>query len=311
MEAHSRGMSNEQLNDLGKLSTALAALVEKTAGAVVAVKAGAYRTASGISLGNDLFAVASHSLRREERIPIYSASGGQAHATVLGRDPGIDLAILKAEGLTGTPLEAAKPESLKPGMLAAVVGLTTDVGATASLGVLGAVGPGRRIWRGGTLDAFLRVDANVYPSQAGAAVVTSEGEWIGMVTPALSRHSVLAVPVSTIQRIANELQQQGRIRQGYLGVGVQPVAVVRAESKEGQKTGLIVLSVEADSPAEKAGVLLGDVLLQFDGKPMTDVDELHAALRGEIVGRKVKAAIWRGGSAIDLEIAIEERGRKN
>ncbi len=170
------------------------------------------------------------------------------------------------------------------------------------------MGPARKNWRGGTLDRFLRLDVNLYPSQSGAAVVNAEGQLIGMATPAMSRHSTVAVPVLTIERIARELLEQGRIRHGYLGVGVQPVAV-RGQTE--QESGLIVLSVEPDSPADKAGLLLGDVLLTFDGKAMADIDDLHTALRGDIVGGTVKAVVLRGGVPVEVNVPIVERGRKS
>jgi S1-C subfamily serine protease len=300
-------MSDTQWKDLSGFSQALSALVEATSGSVVAVKSAAYRVTSGVTLGNNLIAVANHSLRRDGRVPVYAGNGGESTATILGRDPGIDLAILKAEGLDTKKLTTADPGTLKPGSLAVVVGFTVDVGATASLGILGATGPARRIWRGGILDRFFRLDVNVYPSQAGAAVVNAQGDLIGMATPALSRHAAVAVPVSTIEKLAQELLEQGRIRQGYLGVGVQPVGV----SGQLQQTGLILLSVEPDSPAEKGGLLLGDVLLRLDGKAMTDVDDLHVALRGDIVGRTVKAMILRGGATLERELTIVERGGKS
>jgi S1-C subfamily serine protease len=301
-------MSNRQAGDLTGFSQTLAALVEEAAHGVVAVKSAAYRVTSGVAIRDNLIAVTSHSLRRDHPVPVQTADGNQAEATILGRDPGIDLAILKVDGLKANPLRTADPASAKVGMLTLVVGLTVDVGVTASLGILGAKGPARRNWRGGTLDEYFRIDVNPYPSQSGAAVVSAEGELIGMATPALSRHSVVAVPVSTIDRIARELLEQGRIRHGYLGIGVQPVAV-GGNVKSTQKTGLILLSVESDSPAGKAGLLLGDVLLTLDGKPVADIDDLQAALRGDVIGKILKASLIRGGEVQDVEITIAERGK--
>jgi S1-C subfamily serine protease len=301
-------MSSTQLSDLGRFSDALAALVNESAAGVVAVKSAAYRVTSGVALHDNLIAVASHSLRREDRVPVHAADGSQTVATILGRDPSIDLAILKAEGLSTKGLPAADSSSLKPGSLAMVVGLTVDAGVTASFGVLGAVGGARKNWRGGTLDQFLRLDVNLYPSQSGAAVVNAAGQLIGMATPAMSRHSTIAVPVSTIERIARELLEQGRLRHGYLGIGVQPVAV---RGKTEQESGLIILNVEPNSPADKAGLLLGDVLLTFDGKKMTDIDDLHGALRGDAVGKTVKAAVLRGGAVIEVDVPVVERGQKS
>jgi S1-C subfamily serine protease len=199
-------------------------------------------------------------------------------------------------------------------MLAAVIGMTMDVGPSASLGVLGAVGGPRRTWRGGTLDSFLRLDVNLYPSQSGAAVVDVDGKLIGMATPGLSRHSALAVPMATLQRVSEELLREGRIRRGYLGVGLQPVAILKSlRDRHGieAESGLIVLSIEADSPAEQAGLQLGDVLISIDGRALEDVDDLQSLLRGDAVGKTVRAKLLRGGEPVESDITIGERVQKS
>jgi S1-C subfamily serine protease len=222
------------------------------------------------------------------------------------------VAILKADGLKLTPLQARDPVSLKPGMLAAVVGLTTDAGPSASLGILGAVSGSRRTWRGGVLDHFIRLDVNVYPSQVGAAVVDSDGGLIGLATPGLLRHSSVAVPVTTLDGTVDELLQQGRIRQGYLGVGLQPVVIPTSlqEKIGGQKSGLIVLSVEPGSPAEKAQLQLGDTLISLNTKPLNDIDDLQNALHGDSVGQAVNLTLLRGGERVQTQITISERSQR-
>lgn len=310
--SHSEAMNSGILNDLSGISQAVSDLVSRAAAGVVAVKAAPYRVVSGVVLHDNLIAVADHTLKREESVPVHNAAGEEHAATILGRDPSVDLAVLKAETLRVTPLPPADVAALKPGMLAAVVGRTVDVGPTASLGVLGAVGPTRRTWRGGTLDHFLRLDVNLYPSQAGAAVISAEGSLIGMATGALLRHSAVAVPVATLHRIADELIKEGRIRHGYLGVGLQPVAIqtLKRKVENAPATGLIVLSVEPDSPADRAGLQIGDILIALAGKPATDVDELQTALRGDVVGRTITASLIRAGEPLQAEITIAERGRK-
>lgn len=299
-------------DSLGSLSNALAALVEKTAQTVVVVKPAAYRVASGVILRDNLVAVANHSLRRAEPIPVQLADGSKTQATILGRHTGFDIALLKVDGTLTAPA-LSDPAQLKPGMLIAVVGLTLDVGPSASLGILGAVGGARRTWRGGTLDHFLRLDVNLYPSQSGAAVVDAAGSLIGMATPALLRHSAAAVPVATLNRIADELLNQGRIRHGYLGIGVQPIAIppaLRQTRSITSDSGLILLSVEPDSPAAQANLQLGDILLSLDGRDMGDVDDLQSALGGDNVGRTVTASLLRAGAIIQVELTIAERGQK-
>ena len=311
--AHSEAMSSKLAADLSGISDALVDLVSRSIPGVVAVKAAAYRVASGIVLENGLIALADHSLRREDHIPVHTAGGQEATATILGRDPSVDLAILKADGLNTRPLTTANPDALKPGMLAAVVGLTIDVGPSASLGILGAVGGSRRTWRGGTLDHFFRLDVNLYPSQSGAAVVTAEGQLIGMATPGLLRHSAVALPVKTIQRVADELLKEGRIRHGYLGVGLQPVRIpanLRSRISVAAESGLILLSVEPDSPAEGARLQVGDILISLNGKAVTDIEDLQMALRGDVVGQTVTALVIRGGEPIEVSITIAERTRE-
>lgn len=306
-------MTSTVIADLSAFSQALADLVEKTAAGVVAVKAAPYRIVSGLVVREDLVAVSSHTLRREDRIPIQTIDGIQAVGTILGRDPTIDLAFLKLESGKLKPLTAADPTSLKAGALAAVVGLTIDAGPSASLGILGAVAGPRRTWRGGTLDHFFRLDVNLYPSQSGAAVVDAEGRLIGLATPALLRHSAVAVPLVTLNRVADELLQQGRIRHGYLGVGLHPVAVpasLREKLGVAAEAGLILLSVEPESPADKAGWLVGDILISLDGKAIIDIDELQTALRGNTVGRSVTASLLRGGELIETQVTISERKQK-
>jgi S1-C subfamily serine protease len=288
-------------------------LVSETSAAVVAVKAGAYRTVSGVVVDAEHIAVPEHALKRRESIPFITSSGDEAAATILGRDPGVDLAILHLPGLPAPCLPGADVGSLKAGMLAAVVGMTKDVGASASLGILGAVGPERRTWRGGTLTEFIRLDVNLYPSQYGAAVVSAEGKLIGMATPALSRHSTMTIPLSTIQRVIAELHKEGRIRSGYLGVGVQPVMIpesLRAKIPGNPERGLILLSVVPGAAADQAGLQVGDILLNLNGNKLEDIDELQAQLRAEHIGKPSELLILRGGEPRTISVIIQEAERK-
>jgi S1-C subfamily serine protease len=298
---------------LASLSQSFVDLVQKTTEGIVAVRVAPYRVVSGIRVREDIFAVADHSLRRQDKVPVHTANGEHASATILGRDPGVDLAFLKADGLGGAQLAQADPASLKPGSLVVVVGLTLDVGPSASVGILGAVGGPRRTWRGATLDHFYRLDVNLYPSQSGAAVVNHSGELIGLATPALLRHSAVAVPLSTSSRVLDELLKTGRIREGYFGVGMQPIPIpagLREKTGFDSESGLIVLNVVSGSPADEAGVQLGDILIALEGKPISDVDELQAALRGENVGRTLNAVFIRGGETVETQILVAERARK-
>jgi len=303
-------MSNAASLDLAGFTESLVALIERAAQGVVAVKAAPYRVTSGVSISENLVAVADHTLRRKDSIPIELADGTKAVASILGRDRSIDIAIMKVEGVSLKPLPASDPAFLKSGSLAVVVGLTTDVGPSASVGIIGAAGGARRTWRSGTLDYFFRLDMNLYPSQSGAAVVDAQGRLIGLATPGLLRHAAVAVPLVTLNRVAQELLQEGRIRHGYLGVGLQPVAIpehLRAKLGDIPETGLIVLSVAGDSPAQQADLQLGDILISLDKNHLSSIEELQAILRGEIVGRSVSAQLIRGGELVQAQIVVSQR----
>jgi serine protease DegQ len=301
--------------DLQGYSNSIAQTVEKAGRSVVAVKSAAYRVTSGVAFREDLIAVNNHILRREGPITVQLADGSQHEAAILGRDPGLDLAVLWLKDKKLEVLDQEPEDAQRAGALAIVVGRTIDSGLSASVGILGAVSGPRRTWRGGELHKFLRLDVNLYPSQAGAAVVSATGCFLGMATPALLRHSALAIPNETLNRIADELRREGRIRQGYLGVGLQPVAIpehLRSKSPAAGESGLMVLSVEPGTGAEEAGIQLGDILLAFGETTLSDTETLMSALRGDTVGKPVKLALIRAGNLIEVTVHVREKssGRK-
>lgn len=292
------------------LSRSLESLVAAAATGVVTLKAAAYRSSSGIVLPNGLIAAAAHVVRREERILVRSQEGPIGEATVVGRDGDIDLAILRLPELSLQPLKVAAPETLKPGALAAVVGMTPDVGPSVSLGILGAVGNARSTWRGGRLDRFLRLDVNLYPSQSGAAVVNASGELIGMATPALSRQSTLAIPAETLTRLAEQIARDGGLRRGYIGVGVQPVAIqpsVATRLNLQAQHGLLLVSVEDGSPADTAGLQLGDVLISTAAGLLHSPEDLQSLLRTAPVGKEIAFTIIHGGELETRSVVVGER----
>ena len=312
LNTHTGLMSQGTATPLQALSHGLESVVQTAMGGIVTVKGLGHRVTSGVTIAPNLIATADHAVKREEHIPIITSTGQKLDGTLLGRVPSIDLAVVKTEESTFKTLPAAPTETLKPGSLIAVVGLTTDVGPSASLGILGAVGERRRTWRGGVLDRFLRLDVTLYPSQIGAAVLNMEGQLIGLATPALLRHSALAVPVETLHRFAEELLKVGRIRHGYLGVGVQPIAIpesLRAKVNLDLMSGLIVMLVNPESPAEKAGMQLGDILVSLGAKQLTNTEELQSAIAESAIGSNVTARVIRGGELISVSIAISERPR--
>jgi S1-C subfamily serine protease len=159
----------------------------------------------------------------------------------------------------------------------------------------------------------VRLDLSLHPAGAGSAVVGASGKLLGIATPALSRVSVFAVPLSTVARVADNLVAHGRVPRGYLGVGLQPIAIpehLRSKLNLANSTGLIAISVENEGPAGKAGMSIGDVLLELGGRPTQRTENVQEVLSSESVGKKIQARILRGGNAVELDITIAERPRK-
>ena len=185
----------------------------------------------------------------------------------------------------GTPAATfGSTETLKPGHVVLAIGRSPDSGVNATMGIMSAVSGPWRSWRGGQIDQYLRLDLTLYPGSSGGAVVDTAGRVLGIATSALSRIAGLAVPVSTVNRVVDELLRTGHVSRGYLGLGLHPVALPDGS------TGLIVLSAEPDGPAARAGVLIGDILVALAGKPVTDTDDIQSALDGESVGKPVGGA---------------------
>ncbi len=304
-------MSSSETIPASALSAQLVRLIEESTHGVAVVKGAAYRTSSAVVIADNLIATTAHTLKREERVGIVLPGGAEATGTLAGRDPGIDVALLHVEGAKLAPLAPAAPPRV--GALIAVVGFTADVGPSASLGIIGAVGGPRRTWRGGSLDQFIRLDVNVYPSQSGAAIVDIEGGLIGLATPALLRHSAVAIPYTTLKRVADEISREGRLRQGYLGVGLQPLPLpdsLREKAGVASRSALMVLSIEPESSAERSGLQLGDILLSLGGVPTEDPEDLQQVLRGDRVGQTLEALLIRGGEIVRLPVYIQERPSK-
>jgi S1-C subfamily serine protease len=305
-------------NPLIALSHELAATAERTGRSVVAVNARWRNASSGVIWRPGVIVTADHTIRREEEIRVTLPDGRSAAAELAGRDPGTDLAVLKVDTADGLVARASASDSVKTGNLVLAIGRAAETGVSAAMGVVSNASGPWHTWRGGKLDRFVRLDVGLYPGVSGAAVVDVEGKLIGIATAGLSRNSLLAIPALTIDRVSDELLRQGHIARGYLGVGLQPIAVpehlttklkLRSESK-GTAAGLIVLSVEPDGPAGKAGVVIGDVLVALDETPVAGTDDVQDFLSGDRVGQPLKASLVRGGELTEKTITIGERSQR-
>lgn len=305
-------------NPLIALSHELAAAAERAGRSVVAVNARWRNASSGVIWRPGVVVTADHTIRREDEIRVTLPDGRSAPAEIAGRDAGTDLAVLKVDTGDAPAPRSATHDSVGTGNLVLAIGRGPETGVNASMGVVSSASGPWHTWRGGKLDRFLRLDVGLYPGVSGAAVVDVEGNRIGIATAGLSRSSLLAIPAVTIERVADELLRRGHVARGYLGIGLQPIAVpehlttklkLRPASK-GAAAGLIVLSVEPDGPAGKGGVVIGDVLVALDETPVASTDDVQEFLSGDHVGKPLKASLVRGGELAEKTITIGERPQR-
>jgi S1-C subfamily serine protease len=293
---------------LRNLSDDLATTVETAGSGVVRVEARRRLPASGIVWSSDgVVVTAHHVVERDENINVGTAGGETVAATLVGRDPTTDLAVLHVEGADLAPPTWAEPDGLSVGHL--VLGLGRP-GRTvqATLGIVSALGEGWRTPAGGRVEPYLQTDLVMYPGFSGGPLVDVAGGVLGLNTSALLRGISLSVPTPTVRQVVETLLAHGRVRRGYLGVGAQPVRLP-ADLAEGvgQETGLLLVSVEPGTPADEAGLTLGDTIVALDGQPVRHMDELLALLGGDRVGASVPVGIVRGGQTQELTVTIGER----
>ena len=180
----------------------------------------------------------------------------------------------------------------------------------AALGVVSLVVPERRAWTGAALAPYIRLDLGLQPTAVGGAVIDAHGRVIGIATPRFARFGAIAVPAPTVNGVVDVLLQKGRIPRGYLGVGLQPVRLpdaLRRTLQRDDKTAAIVLEVEPEGPAHKAGIVIGDIFVAFAGHPVSRLEDVHGQLGAESVGKSLPIKFVRGGALQETNIVVGER----
>ena len=283
---------------LSSFSSNLADLVERAGQSAVGIEARHRIGSSGFLWKPGVIVTAGHAIRRDEDIPVILPDGKRATAELAGRDPDTDIAVLRVDGVEAAALPASR--ALRAGEIIVAVG-RHEPGVLAAMGIVSTAGGPWKTWRGGQLDALLRLDIGAYPRSSGSLVVDTQGGFAGMLTAGLTRTAPVAIPPATIDRVATELLEHGKVAQGYLGVGLQTIPLPREK-----RSGVIVLNVEPEGPAEGSGVFVGDVILEIDGHAVGDTDDIHTALRGAI-GKSLPAVVLRGGERVELKVKVGER----
>ena len=294
---------------LTNLSDALAETVDQAGSRVVRVEGRRRLPGSGIVWSPDgVVVTAHHVVEQDDDISVALPDGQTITAALVGRDPTTDIAVLRAQSSGLTAPTWAESDNLRVGHLVLALGRPGQ-SVRATLGIVSALS--KRSWHtpaGGRVDQYLQTDVVMYPGFSGGPLVDAAGQFVGLNTSALLRGISMTVPATTLHRVVENLLAHGRIRRGYLGIGTQPVRLPSALAQQlSQETGLMLVSVEPDSPAGSHGLLLGDTLVSLDGEQVRNVDELLALLGDERINKEASVIMVRSGQIQETTITVGER----
>jgi S1-C subfamily serine protease len=294
------------MNGLLTFSNELAAAVEHAARAVVGVNGRRRFGSTGVHWRPGLVVTADHTVEIDEDVTVTAPDGRTLAASVAGRDPAIDVAILKVDA-GDIPVAEIATTPPRVGHVVLAVGR----GPRASWGVISAVGDDRR--RRAAAGELLSLDLTLYPGFSGGPLVDARGHVVGITTSGSERHLQLAISAATVERIVDELLRRGHLPRAYFGVGTQQVQLgeaLRQHVATEQRTAVIVVDVQPDSPAARAGLLIGDIIVALGGAPITEPTDLRAVLRPPQVGETLAVSLVRGGEPRELAVTVGERSRR-
>jgi S1-C subfamily serine protease len=289
---------------LTALSSALADAVASVQTSIVTVHA-PRAMISGLVYAPDLVISTAHVLERSDTVQVETSDGRKLEATVIGRDPQTDLALLRVSDLKLEPVKIST-EAARVGELVLMVAQTSS-GVMASHGIVSA-SHGLRFGRGSMLEAVVRTDAMPFPGCSGGAIVNASGDVLAVTNAGIMRGVGLGIPAPLAWAAAENIQNGKVSKRGYLGVAGQPVRLSKKVSD--QEVGLLVIRVETDSPAEQAGILVGDIILALNNHKLEDAGDLLEGLAGAGVGEAVGANLIRGGKLETLQITVGERPQR-
>ncbi len=302
-------MSNSILETI---SNEFASAAEKVGSGVVAVHARRWMPTSGIEWKKGVIVTVHHGVQQDEEVKVLLPGGRLVSAKLTGRDPSTDIAVLRIEdGSSGAP-QLGDSTSLRLGHLVLALGRTRRGDLVASSGIIGGISGEWRNRRGGQMDQHIRLDLALYPGFSGGPLLNAKGEVVGVNTRGLGHGRAVTVPVTTVNRVVEELLEKGHIARPYLGIAMQSVEVpenVRSKLPAQMRVGLLVMHVENGGPAEKAGVLLGDVLFELGGKTVEHVDAIQDSLATAKVGDVLQIRLMRAGEIKPVLVTLGERAR--
>ena len=291
---------------LTTFSNQLADAVVSAAPAVVQVQ-GRRRPASGLVYADNVVLTTVRALGREDGLHVRRDDGRTLDAELAGWDPTTNLAVLRVAGLNAPAIKPAAGEA-RVGQLALAVARSWSNAVTASAGIVSVIGGPLPTGRRRAIDQVIRTSAPMHDGFAGGAFLDTSGGLIGIATAAAIRGLGVVIPASIAWKTAATVLEHGGLKRGYLGLAGQPVALPEGQQGNGgREHALLVVGVTSGSPAAAAGVLVGDVLLEFDGHAVESPEELLDLLLGDRVGQKVTLKVLRGGVSAELTVAVGER----
>jgi S1-C subfamily serine protease len=303
--------SISESSTLSKVSQELAALVERAGRSTVLVGGGSFRPGTGTVVSPDLVLTASHVVESDEGIVVRTADRA-FDAVLVGRDPATGLALLRVENLDAPPIAPAAAEP-PAGSLAAAVFRSWEGQLTARLALVNGVAGPVRVGRGVRLEQVIRTDLGAARGLSGSPLVTVDGQWLGLITAGLVRGVPLVIPHTVAAESIKAITARGgKARRGYLGVALHPVRLPERQraaigDRGGSDRGVIVVGFTPDSPADRAGLLLGDVIVGAAGQPVSEIDDLHALLLSSTVDAPLPLDVLRGTTAVKLDVIVGDR----
>jgi S1-C subfamily serine protease len=292
------------LQILQSLSEATAEIVSKTAPSIVTVNNG-MGSGTGIIWTSDGYIVtASHVIGKHSTIKVTLEKGKSYEAKVIGRDPYTDIALLRIEANSVRPIEPGESGNLKPGQY--ILALANPFGrqVSATQGIITGVHGTIRTWGGMTIEDTIITDARLNPGYSGGPLIDVYGRMIGLNTAYVWNRGI-AVPVDTVKRIVESLKNEGKVKRAYLGIVSDTVRLpeeIATQPTVNQHSGVMIYQVEPDSPAKKAGLVMGDVIIKFNEENVEDIDDLHRYLTSEIIGKPTKLQTLRGENLTELTV---------
>ncbi len=282
---------------LRDVSDGLAAAIDRIGPSIVEVR-GRRRPAAGVAVAAERVVTASHVLQRDGDFSVVDAGGRELPATLVGRDPATDLALLAVPGAAFTPVTWADPTTLRVGSL--VLPAARQHGTVrVVLGVVSGLGPAWKTALGGEIERWIDVHTDLPGGFSGGPLVDADGHAVGIDTRALTPRGAV-LPPEVVARVTAQLEARGTVQPGYLGVGFYPASGGDAER-------LVVVSVEPGGPGDTAGIGVGDVLHRFDGIEVDGVRHLLGLLAARGAGAEVVLSMHRGGDQREVKLALAAR----